>query len=487
MPEPAGSPSNPAPEGSDFAEALPELQAALTADKDDLTDIAEKSGQIAGVELPEVKSLLGKIAESSGTIADKAPSPEDNAEAANKEASRFGKLLGALGKLTEGQFKVGEKIKNAGSSLGTFIREKLAVPALIAFGLIATGLDGIFTKVTGFFSFVSSNFFAILKTVFRNAIGSIKNTSWFKLLQSGINKGLLKVIAFIQKVANFIAKPLTFLGKVGRVTGSILGKIGTIFKAVFGIVSKGFGFVTKGFNFVFKFLKPVLRLLGKVFFPINVIIGIVTGVIDFFKAPPGKRGGFGGLIKSILNGLLETFTFGLLDINRIFGIFDLIVTQIKKATTLLGFGGGAERAKLDAEFLSREIGRQTESLIKDLRRENKTEDEIRVAVLEQRRQLIQDEELDDDRRKIFDQLAQSKDSPFNQQLARLAEATAQNAAAAESTNQAVNTMATQKAAESAQAGQASPPPPAQDPAGGAVGVMKARLRAAGHSLPQYGI
>jgi len=467
MPEPAGSPSNPAPEGSDFTEALPELQAALTADKDDLSDIAEKSGQIAGVELPEVKSLLGKIAESSGTVADKAPSPEDNAEAANKEASRFGKLLGALGKLTEGQFKVGEKIKNAGSSLGTFIREKLAIPALIAFALISTGLDGIFSKVTGLFSFLSSGFFGMIKGVFTNVINGIKNAGWFKTLTGGIANIFTKLVGFFTRVVNFLLKPLQFLGKVGRIVTGILGKIRAVFSFVSGLVTKGFSLVGRVFKVVFKFLKPILKLFGKIFFPINVIIGVVQGVMDFFNAPPGKRGGLGGLLMNVIGGLLETFTFGLLDIERIFGIFDVIISTIKIGIASLPFVGDEDKAaRLQAEYLSRVIGRETSRTIRDMRREGKSEEEIRQQVQLDRQRLIQEEGLSDEAQAKFDELAKAKDSPFNESLAKLAEATAQNAAAAESTNQAVNTMATTKSAESAQAGQQAAPPPATDPAGG---------------------
>ena len=46
MPEPDSSPSNPAPEGGDFTEALPELQAALQADSDDITDIKDEVSKI---------------------------------------------------------------------------------------------------------------------------------------------------------------------------------------------------------------------------------------------------------------------------------------------------------------------------------------------------------------------------------------------------------------------------------------------------------
>ena len=467
MPEPAGSPSNPAPEGSDFTEALPELQAALTADKDDLSDIAEKSGQIAGVELPEVKSLLGKIAESSGTVADKAPSPEDNAEAANKEASRFGKLLGALGKLTEGQFKVGEKIKNAGSSLGTFIREKLAIPALIAFALISTGLDGIFSKVTGLFSFLSSGFFGMIKGVFTNVINGIKNAGWFKTLTGGIANIFTRLGGFFTRVVNFLLKPLQFLGKVGRIVTGILGKIRAVFSFVSGLVTKGFSLVGRVFKVVFKFLKPILKLFGKIFFPINIIIGVVQGVMDFFNAPPGKRGGLGGLLMNVIGGLLETFTFGLLDIERIFGIFDVIISTIKIGIASLPFVGDEDKAaRLQAEYLSRAIGRQTSETIREMRREGKSEEEIRQQVQLDRQKRIQEEGLSEEAQAKFDELAKAKDSPFNESLAMLAEATAQNAAAAESTNQAVNTMATTKSAESAQAGQQAAPPPATDPAGG---------------------
>ena len=86
------------------------------------------------------------------------------------------------------------------------------------------------------------------------------------------------------------------------------------------------------FKTVFKFLKPIGKILGKIFFPINVIIGSFRVSWTFFNAPPGKRGGLGGLLKSILAGLLETFTFGLIDIDKnLMAIFDKIVTGIKLA------------------------------------------------------------------------------------------------------------------------------------------------------------
>ena len=37
---------NPAPEGGDFTEALPELQAALQADSDDITDIKDEVSKL---------------------------------------------------------------------------------------------------------------------------------------------------------------------------------------------------------------------------------------------------------------------------------------------------------------------------------------------------------------------------------------------------------------------------------------------------------
>ena len=129
--------------------------------------------------------------------------------------------------------------------------------------------------------------------------------------------------------------------------GGLLSKIAspfvTFFKAVAGI-----------FPTVSKFFGIVGGLLGKIALPITVILGVIRGLTDFFK---GENKSIGSLIKNaIFNGLLETFTFGLLDIERIFGFFDQIITTVRKVgIRIMNFGGGREEAdRLQRAYEERE-------------------------------------------------------------------------------------------------------------------------------------
>ena len=79
MPEPNSSPSNPAPEGGDFTEALPELQAALQADSDDITDIKDEVSKIE-IHTDTIGEKLFEIADNASSLADNTPSREEKQE-----------------------------------------------------------------------------------------------------------------------------------------------------------------------------------------------------------------------------------------------------------------------------------------------------------------------------------------------------------------------------------------------------------------------
>ena len=131
-------------------------------------------------------------------------------------------------------------------------------------------------------------------------------------------------------------------------TGSILQRIVTP-------VLKFLGFAGGIFKTIMPFFKVVSGILGKIFIPITVVLGIIQGLSDFFKSD--GEGGIGGLLKAVVGGLLESFTFGLLDIERIFGFFDLIATSVRKAVNYLLFD--FERAaELEREFQDRREERQ---------------------------------------------------------------------------------------------------------------------------------
>ena len=432
MPEPDSSPSNPAPEGGDFTEALPELQAALQADSDDITDIKDEVSKIE-IHTDMVSEKLFEIADNASSLADNTPSREEKQEQKAQEASRFSKLIEGFSNLNLSTEKVSKAVSNAGASLGTFIREKLALPLIAAGVLIATGLDDIFTKVTGFFSFVSSSMFSRLASVFTKVIKGINNAAWFKNLKGGVVNIGIKVGNALAKVGNFLFGPLKRIFSASSKATGLLSKVRSIFSSVGKVVGKIFNIFWRVFKTLFKFLKPIMRFAGKIYFAINVIIGIVQGVMDFFKAPPGKRGGLGGLLKSIIGGLLETFTFGLIDIERIYAIFDNIVTGIKLAISAITspLRGGAERDQIRAEALDRELARTASRMTREMRREGKTEEEIRDAIMQARAERLGEVE-DEDVREAFDQIA-SGDSAFQESLNKLG-------AAVEQVNANVNTV-----------------------------------------------
>ena len=113
-----------------------------------------------------------------------------------------------------------------------------------------------------------------------------------------------------------VTKVVNFVLFLGGLLSKIASPFVTFFKAVAGI-----------FPTVSKFFGIIGGLLGKIALPITIILGVIRGLTDFFK---GENKGIGSLIKNIFNGLLETFTFGLLDIERIFGFFDQIITTVRK-------------------------------------------------------------------------------------------------------------------------------------------------------------
>jgi len=89
-----------------------------------------------------------------------------------------------------------------------------------------------------------------------------------------------------------------FFQSIGSKVGALFGKSGT-FGKVFGIISKGFAPIAK-------FAAGFGSVLGKLFLPITIIMGIVdtvTGFMDGFETG-GLLGGVMGAIKGLFNGLI---------------------------------------------------------------------------------------------------------------------------------------------------------------------------------------
>lgn len=479
MPEPGESPTNPAPEGGDFTEALPELQAALQADSDEITETAAAAKNI-NKEVENANQTLKKIEELTGKTAQGTPTKEEKVEKKAKEVSRFDKLMKKLTGFKSDFTKIIDTSGGVGKTLGNLFRPfLLAVPAAIL--AVQLGIEKVVADVSNSILLLRTGVPQRIIKGFRSVVAGIQKSKWFtgllkvfRRLRVGILKRINQVIKFFGRVLKPVATVLKF----------IRGTVSKVFRFIMGAGKRAFGF----FNFIGKFFgrfgkifkvafRVVGKILGKIFFPIELILGVIRGVRDFFNAPPGKRGGLGGLLKSLFNGLLETFTFGLLDVNKIFGFFDELVTQIRILANLANpFSGSKdERATLRAERFDRELAGRAESLIRTMRRTDATEDEIRAAVMADREARIAEKGLDERTMKAFESIG-SEDSAFNKKLESLMEALQSTNQSVAATSAAVSQQNMQGAAKEATPTPASSAPPAVDPnTGGSMGLRGALM------------
>ncbi len=191
------------------------------------------------------------------------------------------------------------------------------------------------------------------QTITRIAGGTVSMVRFLRNVV-GIGDRIAKSIFVVSGV---VTKVLRFFGTIGN----FLSKLAPITTLLGG---------------VFRVLTPLFSLLGKIFFPITVILGVVQGLSDYFKNP----GGFGKFLTSIFGGILEAFTFGLLDIERLYGFFDTLSTNIKLLFLRIpGIGDRKEAARVQREFDER----RAERLASRSQRENAREAvETRKAIRE---------------------------------------------------------------------------------------------------------
>lgn len=99
-----------------------------------------------------------------------------------------------------------------------------------------------------------------------------------------------------------------------------------------GILESAFSFLKEGIMTALKFLfnpKNLLKIFTKVFVPAMIIGSLVNGIIDGFKAWM-EGGDFSDVMISMLGGVLEFLTFGLIDKESLQGAIDWMGTAIDK-------------------------------------------------------------------------------------------------------------------------------------------------------------
>lgn len=212
---------------------------------------------------------------------------EDRREGARRDeeqTSILEKLVGGMKGLRKGLL---EGLKGLG--------EKGGMGVGMLFGIIAApviALVGFFKSLKAEFAFLNKLTNGKLAAPFVKAIDFVKDLgSKFSKTFSPKNVPVDKLLKPFKAMGDFFKN-------VGAKISTLFGKSGT-FGKVFGIISKGFAPIAK-------FAAGFGSVLGKLFLPITIIMGIVdtvTGFMDGFETG-GLLGGVMGAIKGLFNGLI---------------------------------------------------------------------------------------------------------------------------------------------------------------------------------------
>jgi len=188
--------------------------------------------------------------------------------------------------------------------IGSFFTQ-LAREVKFLDGLLKGGLSKAFSPIKTFFSSLGGKFKATkLGKSIDTFIDTVKN-----LFKIGDLKGFQKLALFedLQKTFGSATRPILKI-----VDG--LKSFGTSTKNVFSSIKTGLasmkGFMT-GFKPIISFAKTVGTVLGKIFFPITIIMSIIDTVTGFNEGLDeggligGIEGGLAGLINSIIGMPLD--------------------------------------------------------------------------------------------------------------------------------------------------------------------------------------
>lgn len=137
-----------------------------------------------------------------------------------------------------------------------------------------------------------------------------------KVFKGNLTKPFVKAVDFIKDIGSKFSKtfspknvPVDEILKPFKAMGVFFKDIGTKLSGLFGksgTFGKVFGIISKGFAPIAKFAAGFGSVLGKLFLPITIIMGIVdtvTGFMDGYETG-GLLGGVMGAIKGLFNGLI---------------------------------------------------------------------------------------------------------------------------------------------------------------------------------------
>jgi len=288
--------------------------------RDEMVKSRTDQSKIGGMTIAELKGMgggLNKLVDSlkDGLKADKKESAEDKRKnKAEKEERREGRseLRNALADL-------GDAFKNGFKNIGD-----IAKPAGI--GKMLVGIAGLLAGAfIGFFGEIKNRLFLILK-IFAYP---------FKVLFPKKIKAISELFMKVFGKSGWFGKFFTKIGTIFAWIGNKIKPIWKVIKSVFGFFGRIAGFLSPtlkalggGGGGLFKMFKPLMstfkamfkvgkvlgKVVGKIFLPIQIIWGVVKGLLgalDKFKS-----GDILGGIGAFFGGILDVFTFGIIDMEK---------------------------------------------------------------------------------------------------------------------------------------------------------------------------
>jgi len=301
--------------------------------------VAKQEKEMLELKRKQIETIIRERGVSVAAATTIAATGETGREAALLQ-SRHEQTLAALEKLDKDQLILVEQMKAEDAKAAE--REAEAVNDVPVWA----------QKIIDTYNTTSSTLKDMFSGIFR------KEEGWFKtiilILSVTIGAAVGYIYTYIQKVFNavkWLSGGIPVLGRLvsdlGAGVGGLVGRIGSAFlsaeKGLMGLV-KGIPIIGQFFSFfprVLSALRVGFNFVGKFFWPLQILISTIDGIIGAFKGfrQLGIKGAIIGAVSQIVSGL----TFGLLDFQRVFdflndafgGLVDVFVKFAKQTYNLI--------------------------------------------------------------------------------------------------------------------------------------------------------
>ena len=268
--------------------------------------VAERLGGIENSAAKQVEIAQGGL--KSGAAA---------AETENNKERREGRRDTLFGNIANGI----EDMKNGIINGLAGLKDK----GLLGLGVLAGLVAAPFVAISAFFTQLSAEV-KVLNALTKGGLGRFFSpfTKFFTGIKDIFSKG---------GTGQFLkGDTIKMFGKFGDDMANLVGKVKSFFKPVTDVIGKFTGFVKSstavmdGFKPVIKFAATVGRVLGKLFLPITILMGVFDGVTGFIKGFKedgligGIKEGVIGVVDGLVGGLIRMVTGALSWILELIGL-----------------------------------------------------------------------------------------------------------------------------------------------------------------------